>query len=260
MILFKLAYQSLLNRWFTTLLTALSIAISVSLFLGVEKVRTGAREGFSNTISQADLIVGARTGATQLLLYSIFHMGEATNNISFKSYQAIKSKPSVEWTIPYSLGDSHRGYRVVGTDENFYAHYHFRQDQGIRFREGAEAKGVFDVVLGSDVAELLGYRLGQKIVLSHGLSEGGGIEHDNRPFQVVGILDRTATPIDRSLYITLEGMEAIHIDWQSGAPPRSPGRKRRFLRFAKKRSRSIRSRLSSCARSRACNPSICKES
>ncbi|MGZ6469109.1 MAG: ABC transporter permease [Bdellovibrionota bacterium] len=223
MILFKLAYHSLRNRAATTLLTALSIAISVMLFLGVEKVRVGAREGFNNTISQADLIVGARTGATQLLLYSVFHMGEATNNIAYKSYLAIKKHPSVEWTIPYSLGDSHRGFRVVSTDENFYAHYHYRQDRNIELKEGIPANDVFDVVLGSDVAEKLGYQLGQKIVLSHGISEGGGIEHGDRPFHVVGILGQTGTPIDRSLYITLEGMEAIHIDWQTGAPP-EPGK------------------------------------
>ena len=215
----SLAWKSLRNRRFTTGLTIASIAISVALLLGVEKVRLGARDSFANTISQTDLIVGARTGPIQLLLYAVFHMGDATNNIRYSSYLKIKDRPDVEWTIPYSLGDSHRGFRVVATNEDFYRHYHYRRDQGIRLLQGKPAAGVFDVVLGSDVAQQLGYRLGEKITLSHGVSDGGGVEHDDKPFAVTGVLDRTATPIDRSLYITLEGMEAIHIDWKSGAPP-----------------------------------------
>jgi putative ABC transport system permease protein len=218
MILIRLALRSLKNRAFTTGLTVVSIAISVTLLLGVEKVRVGARDSFSNTISQTDLIVGARTGPIQLLLYAVFHMGDATNNITYKSYLHFKAHESVEWTIPYSLGDSHRGYRVVATDENFYEHYHYRQDRNLKLVQGRQAANIFDVVLGSEVAAQLGYVLGQEVVLSHGVSEGGPT-HEDKPFHVVGILDKTATPIDRSLYITLEGMEAIHIDWQSGAPP-----------------------------------------
>ncbi|MGZ3672552.1 MAG: ABC transporter permease [Bdellovibrionota bacterium] len=218
MTLLRLAYFSLRNRKFTTGLTVLSIALSVSLLLGVEKIRLGARDSFNNTISQTDLIVGPRTGSIQLLLYAVFHMGEATNNIAYESYLHFKNHPSTEWTIPYSLGDSHRNYRVVATDSNFYEHYHYRLNRGIEFAAGKSADGIFDVVLGSEVAEKLHYSLGQEITLTHGASEGG-MEHADRPFHVVGILKKTATPIDRSLYITLEGMEAIHIDWQSGAPP-----------------------------------------
>jgi len=232
MILFRLAYHSLKNRRFTTVLTMASIALSVSLLLGVEKIRAGARDSFNNTISQTDLIVGPRTGPIQLLLYAVFHMGEATNNIGFESYRHFQKHSSTEWTIPYSLGDSHRGYRVVATDENFYAHYHYRMDQGIHFREGKAADDVFDVVLGSEVAEQLHYPLGQKLTLTHGMAQGGGLEHENRPFRVVGVLQKTATPIDRSLYITLEGMEAIHMDWQSGAPP-IPGQETPLSRMTK---------------------------
>lgn len=219
MILPRLAYHSLKNRKFTTFLTVASIAVSVALLLGVEKTRLGARDSFSNTISQTDLIVGARSGPIQLLLYAVFHMGDATNNIAYKSYLHYKNDPRVEWTIPYSLGDSHRGFRVVATNEDFYRHYHYRQDRGLVLAQGKEASDVFDVVLGSDVAKQLHYEVGQPVILSHGVSDGGGLEHSDKPFHVVGILDRTATPIDRSLYITLEGMEAIHIDWQNGAPP-----------------------------------------
>ncbi len=222
MILLSLAYKSLSNRKLTTGLTLASIALSVALLIGVEHVRMGVRENFSHTLSQTDLIVGARGGALQLLLYAVFGMGSATNNLSYVSYATLKHHPAVQWTIPYSLGDSHRGFRVIGTNEDFYKEYRYRQDRKLAFAEGHAASEVFDVVLGHAVAQQLGYKLGAAIVVTHGVTSGRGIlEHDDKPFRVVGILQRTATPVDRALYITLEGMEAMHIDWQEGAPPRS---------------------------------------
>jgi putative ABC transport system permease protein len=220
MVLLSLAYQSLKNRMLTTGLTVFSIAISVALLIGVENVRLGARESFSNTISQTDLIVGARGGSLQLLLYAVFRMGSATNNITYTSYQKIANHPAVEWTIPYSLGDSHRGFRVVGTNGDFYTRYRYRRDRKINVIEGKAPDDVFDVALGSDVAQALQYKVGDRVTVTHGVTSGRGlVQHDDKPFHVVGILEKTATPVDRSLYITLEGMEAMHMDWADGAPP-----------------------------------------
>jgi putative ABC transport system permease protein len=219
-VLLSLAYRSLKNRKLTSILTLLSLALSVSLWVGIEHIRLGARESFSNTISQTDLIAGARGGSLQLLLYTVFHMGSPTANVSYESYEKIKNQPAVLWTIPISLGDSHRGYRIVGTNEDFYRHYRYRQDRQIELETGRVPTGVFDVALGSEVAERLGYRLGERIVVTHGISSGEGIlSHDDKPFTVVGILRPTRTPVDRSLYVTLEGIEAMHIDWKQGAPP-----------------------------------------
>ena len=217
----RIAVKSLWNRRITSCLAVSSIALSVALLLGVEKIRVGARESFSNTISQTDLIVGARGGSIQLLLYSIFRVGTATNNISFKTYSTIASNPVVAWTIPLSLGDSHRGYRVVATNQNFYEHYRYMRDRQVNIGKGGKVPAdVFDVALGAEVASALHYNLGDAIVLSHGVGEGAGIvQHGDKPFHVSAILGRTGTPIDRSLYITLEGMEAIHMDWTDGAPP-----------------------------------------
>ena len=220
MILFSLAWKSLNNRKFTTLLTILSIALSVGLLVGVERVRQGARESFANTISQTDLIVGAKGGTVQLLLYTVFRIGSATNNIGYETYQKFKNHPAVKWTIPYSLGDSHRGFRVVGTNEDFYKEFRYRTDRSLELADGKPAEGLFDVALGSEVAEQLNYKVGDKVVLTHGVSESIGIvNHTDKPFAVVGILRKTNTPVDRSLYLTLEGMEAIHLDWQDGAAP-----------------------------------------
>ena len=213
-----LAIKSLRSRFFIAFLCVLSISLSCSLFLLVERVRKGVEEGFTNAISGADLIVGARSGPLQLLLYSIFHMGRPVNNISWSTYQAIKTNPAVDWTIPISLGDSYRGYSVVATDENFVKHYRFYGDKKVLLAQGRWVSEVFDVVLGHQVAKALSHKLGDSVVLSHGVAGAGVTDHEEAPFKVVGILDPTATPLDKSVFITLWGMEAIHVGWETGMP------------------------------------------
>ena len=122
----RLALSSLANRWLTALLTVLAIAVSVMLLLGVEKVRTGAKASFANTISGTDLIIGARSGGIQLLLYSVFRIGNATSNMTWRSYEDIRRRPEVAWMIPLSLGDSHRGFRVLGTSDDYFKYYRYR--------------------------------------------------------------------------------------------------------------------------------------
>lgn len=219
MTLLLLAYKSLKSRLVTTGLTVFSIALSVMLLVGVDRVREGAQAGFSGTLSQTDLVVGARGGSLPLLLYAVFHIGTGTNDITFDSYKHFRDHPAVAWTIPISLGDSHHGFRVVATDDNFYEHYRYRRDHTIQFAGGTRPSGIFDAAIGSEVAARLGYKVGQKIVLSHGLERISLENHADKPFTVVGILARTSTPVDRSIYITLYGDEAMHIDWKDGTPP-----------------------------------------
>ena len=221
MIIFRLALKSLANRWLTALLTIFSIALSVMLLLGVEKVRTGARQSFADTISGTDLIVGARSGSLNLLLYSVFRIGNATNNITWKTYQDIAARPDIAWIVPISLGDSHRGFRVMGTTPDYFKLYHYRHGQALEFASGAPFSDLFDAVIGADVAAELGYKTGDKIIVAHGLGSVSFLEHDDKPFRVSGILAKTGTPVDRTVHVSLAAIEAIHVDWQSGA--RIPG-------------------------------------
>jgi len=216
----QLAWKSLKHRMFATLATIFSIVLSLVLLLSIERIRRSVQENFTQTVSGVDLIVGARTGSLQLVLYSVFNIGQATNNISYDNYNKIKNRPEVEWTIPYSLGDGHKGYRVVATNNDFFKYYQFRSQQKIELADGNIFNSYFDVVLGAEVAQVLNYNVGDKIVLVHGSTTGDSFQsHDDKPFVVSGIMKPTGTAIDRSLYISLEGMEAIHIDWQSGAAP-----------------------------------------
>ena len=221
MIILRLALRSLANRWLAALLTILSIALSVMLLLGVEKVRTGARQSFADTISGTDLIVGARSGSLNLLLYSVFRIGNATNNITWKTYQDIAGRPEIDWIVPISLGDSHRGFRVMGTTPDYFRLYRYRHGKALAFASGGPFADLFDAVIGADVATELGYKTGDKIVVAHGLGSVSFLEHDDKPFHVSGILAKTGTPVDRTVHVSLAAIEAIHVDWQSGA--RIPG-------------------------------------
>jgi putative ABC transport system permease protein len=213
----NLAWKSVLNRKTTALLSILTVAISVILLMGVERIRTQAKESFANTISGTDLIVGGRSGQVNLLLYSVFRIGNATNNIDWKSYQASSEHRSVKWAIPISLGDSHQGFRVMGTNHHYFEHFKYGSKQPLTFSQGTEFHGLFETVLGSDVAETLGYHIGSDIIIAHGISDVVFSRHDNLPFKVVGILAPTGTPVDKTVHVSLEAIEAIHVGWESGA-------------------------------------------
>jgi putative ABC transport system permease protein len=217
----SLAWASLLNRKFSVFLTVIAIALSVALLVGVERIRSGAQAGFNNTISGTDLIIGARTGQLQLLLYSVFRMGNATNNITWQSYLDIADDPAVAWTVPLSLGDSHRGYAVLGTPDTYFEHFRYGRKQPLVMAEGAVYDDLFEAVIGAEVAAKLGYDVGTEIVVAHGTGATSFAEHKDKPFIVSGILARTGTPVDRTVHVSLEAIEAIHIGWESGTISKS---------------------------------------
>ncbi len=210
--LIEFTFQSLWNRKLSTFLTLLSIALSVCLLLGVERVRHGAKKSFQGVISQTDLIVGARGSPMQLLMYSLYHLGQPTNNVSWESYQEITSDPLVKWSIPLSMGDSHQNYRVVGTTQAMFDHYRYRGDFSLEFESGKSFVELKEAVVGATVAKKLGYQVGKKLVLTHGIggADFGAQTHDDHPFEIVGILRATQTPLDQSIFVSLQGIEAIH--------------------------------------------------
>ena len=216
--LLALALRSAWNRRLTLGLTLAAVALSSLLLLGVERLRADLRASFATSVSGVDLIVGARGSPVALMLYSVFRMGEVTQNVSWASAQWLAQHPAVAWTVPVSLGDSHRGYPVLGTTTAYFDHFRYGDRRALALAEGRRFDELYEAVLGAEVAARLGYRLGQRITLAHGSGEGPGMEHGDKPFTVVGILARTGTPVDRSVHISLESMEALHLDWAGGAP------------------------------------------
>ena len=215
----NLFIRSLWNRRGTAFLTIFSISVSITLLLGVEKIRQGVRTSFSSAVSGTDIIVGARGGSLQLLLYSIFRIGNAPNNLSWESYNEFRNNKRVKWTIPISLGDSHRGFRVLGTNQDYFKYFRYGSKKKLEFSKGKSFSEIFDAVIGSEVAINLNYQLNEDIIIAHGTGNKSFLNHDNRPFKVAGILRPTGTPVDQTVHVSLEGITAMHIDWESGAPP-----------------------------------------
>jgi len=207
---FVLSLKSLRNRRFTVGLTIMAIALSVALLLGVERIRREAQTSFTNTISGTDLVVGGRTSPVQLLLSSVFRLGDASNNIDWESYEAITAHPAVAWSIPLSLGDSYRGFRVVGTTREYFEHLRYGRKQSLRMREGEWFENPDGCVLGSQVAAALDHAVGDAVVVAHGAGDVSFIEHDEHPFMITGILAPTGTPVDRSVHVSLQGIDTIH--------------------------------------------------
>ena len=213
-----LAARSAWNRRFVLSLVVLSIALSTFLLLGIERLRQDLRANFSQAVSGTDLIVGARTGPVQLLLFSVFRIGNATHNIRYASAEAIAQHRAVAWLVPLSLGDSHRGFAVLGTTPAYFQHFRYGERQALLLAQGRPFAQLYDAVLGAEVARRLGYRIGQPIVLAHGDGAFAANDHADKPFTVVGILAATGTPVDRTVHISLQAIEALHLDWAAGAP------------------------------------------
>jgi len=223
--LLHVAVRSAWNRRGTLALVVLSIALATALLLGLERLRTDIRSSFTHAVSGTDLIVGARTGPVQLMLYSVFRVGGATNGIGMDSLRAVAAHRAVSWVVPLSLGDSHRGHPVLGTTPAYFTHFAYGDRQPLSIVQGrafsGTLDGLYEAVLGAEVAKGLGYALGQRITLSHGLGGVGGAlaaEHGDKPFTVVGVLARTGTPVDRTVHVSLQAIAAIHLDWVGGAP------------------------------------------
>lgn len=211
----SLAIKSFRNRKLSVGLAIGSIALSVALLLGVEILRSEARSSFTNTVSGTDLIVGARSGSVNLLLYSVFRIGNPTNNIDWHSYEEVSKLPGVKWSIPLSMGDTHAGFRVVGTDDSYIEHYRYARDRHLKLQQGVWFDNEDETVLGAEVAASLGYQLGDKIVVAHGAGDESFIKHDEEPFRVVGILAATGTPVDRTVHVSLAGFDHMHEAWQT---------------------------------------------
>ena len=217
MLIPRLAMRSLQSRLLTTSLTVASIALSVTLLVGIEHVRAGVRESFAGTIKGTDLIVGARGGSLQVLLSSVFGIGSPSGGVKMSTFERWQKHPAVKWAVPYTLGDSHRGFRVVGTTAEFYERYRYRADGRVTFASGHSGATDRDVVVGSEVAEKLRYAIGSPVLVTHGMRDIGTSTHVSHPFAVVGVLKRTFTPIDRSVFITLAGVEAMHEGFEKPA-------------------------------------------
>ena len=212
----SLLLKSMRSRLIPTSLVTISLMASMVLLLSIERIQQGAEEGFNQSISGVDAIIGPRSSSIELVLYTVFHLGRPTNNITTKTVNDVKLRGDISWLVPIALGDSHKGFRVVATEPNYFEHIKYANGQPLVFSKGVAFAELSETVLGFDVAEKLSYRVGSKIQITHGSVESIGSKHDDFSFVVTGILNKTGTPIDRAIFLDLKGYELLHLGWKSG--------------------------------------------
>ena len=204
------------SRIIPTSLVTISLMASMVLLLSIERIQQGTEEGFNQSISGVDAIIGPRSSSLELVLYTVFHLGRPTNNITTKTINDVKQRSDISWLVPIALGDSHRGYRVIATEPNYFQHIRYGNNQPLAFSKGAPFTELSEATLGSDVAEKLNYSVGSEIQITHGSIESIGSKHDDFSFTVTGVLNKTGTPIDQAIFLDLKGYELLHLGWKSG--------------------------------------------
>jgi putative ABC transport system permease protein len=212
----RLAFASMRARIFPIMLVILALTTSMALLLTVDRLKVATQNGFNQSLSGVDLILGPRGSGIELMLYTVFHLGKPTNNITTETFKEIIQDPKISWAVPVALGDSHRGYRVISTTSEYFDRIKFAGNQSLLFTKGGAFKELNEVVIGSAVAKALGYTIGTSIFVTHGSGSLGEL-HDDFAFRVSGILAPTGTPADQAIFVGLEGYELIHLGWTNGS-------------------------------------------
>ena len=211
-----LAFRSLLNRRLSALLTLLSIALSVALLLGVERIRHQTQDHFSRSVSGTDLIIGPRGSSVQVLLASVFRIGAMNNAVSGESFAYWSQRPEVAWSIPLSLGDSFRGHPVIGTTQAYFDHFRYGRGKALVIAEGEWGSGLDAMLIGHRAARDLNLKIGDQVVIAHGGGDESFVEHGDHPFTVTGVLEPTGTPVDQGLHVHIEAMDRLHQEFEAG--------------------------------------------
>lgn len=190
-----------LNTALNIVLLALAVATLVILLLFARQLE----DRFSRDAAGIDLVVGAKGSPLQLILSSIYHADVPVGNIPLSSVDTLRRERTVAKVIPLALGDNFRGYRIVGTEAAYPAHY------GVGLAEGRLWARSSEVVIGHEVARGLGMKLGQRFVGSHGLSDDERASgHDHAPFMVVGVMKPSGTVLDRLILTGVESVWDVH--------------------------------------------------
>lgn len=201
--IWSISIQNIKSKPLYSILSVFILSLSIALLLGIQQIKISFKNQIENNLSNIDLVVGAKGSPLQLVLASILHLDSPTGNISYKDAKKIANSPMVKSAIPISYGDNYKGFRIVGTTEEYVLLF------GAEYKSGRSVTKTMEVVLGSTVAEQLGLSIGDTLLSSHGLMENS-IEVHSDKLTVVGILKPTSKVIDRLIITNLESVWDVH--------------------------------------------------
>lgn len=201
--IWKISIKNLFHKPLYTFISIISLAISIGLLLGIRQLDTSLKQQFDNSIGNVDLVIGAKGSPLQLVLASVMHIDNPTGNISYQEAKKISKNPLIKTAVPISYGDNYKGYRIVGTTEQFAALYEAELDKGQLVQKPME------VVLGYTVAQQLNLKVGDTFISSHGFVDNDMDVHSD-PLTVVGVYKPTQKVIDRLIVTNLESIWEAH--------------------------------------------------
>lgn len=211
MMILNLIYRSLRQHALSTLVTAGSIALAAGLLLTVWVVKTQSQAVFAATNSGFDAVLGARGSKLQLVLNAIFHLEASPGNLTAQDFELIRRHPAVKAAIPLALGDNYQGWRIAGTVPALFADIEYLP--GRKYAVGAGGRffaiGRHEAVAGSYAARRLGWKTGTMFHPSHGVAFNPEAHEHEEEYTVVGVLEPTNTPVDRVIWIPLEGVQTM---------------------------------------------------
>jgi putative ABC transport system permease protein len=207
----SMAWRYLKFRWLVSVLTITGIALGVALVSAVLALRSESERALSKDAGLYDLVAGGKGSPLQLVLASVYHLDSPPGNLPYAEYGKLQRDSRVLWVAPVGLGDNYSGYRIVGTEAQFFDLPDRNGERFFQFAQGKVFEGRFDVVLGSQVAASTDLELGSTFFGTHGLVEVPGAEvHRDFPYRVSGILAPTGTAQDRAIFGTLASVWEIH--------------------------------------------------
>lgn len=217
---FQIVQAYLRRRPLGTLLNVALLGVGVASIVVLLLVGRQVERGLVRDAEGVDLVVGAKGSPLQLILSAVYHLDSPTGNIPVAEADRLAQHPLVAEAVPVALGDSFRGFRIVGTTEPYAARYEPELAGGEAWNEGELAEGA--VVLGATVAAETGLGVGDEVVSAHGLAEGGAA-HGDHPMTVAGIYAPTGTVLDRLVLTSLETVWETHgAHEMEGPPPPTP--------------------------------------
>lgn len=208
--LFYLAYRNLISKPLNLLLSLLLLSLSMSLVTFVLQLSDQMGGQLQKNIDPFDMVVGAKGSPLQLVLSSVLHVDAPTGNIKLQDTKQLFNHPFVEYAVPVSYGDNYRGYRILGTYPEYIEKYQAQLAQGEMYKK------TFEVLLGAAAAERLELKLGDTFVGSHGLVESEIGAHEDHPYTVTGILERSNTVVDQLIITSLESIWGSHAHEEEG--------------------------------------------
>ena len=201
--IFRLSLRNMTSRPLSTTLSLVLLTLGVGMIASLLQVNRHIKEQMSNNIRGIDMVVGAKGSPLQLILSAVYHIDAPTGNISMHEAEQLRKNRLVELGIPLSYGDSHKGYRIVGSNHQYPALYAATVAQGRLWEE------TFEVTLGATVAKNLNLAIGDTFAGAHGLAEGGEI-HDDQVYRVVGHLNYTNSVLDQLILTATESVWEVH--------------------------------------------------